>query len=561
MGLGVAVVTAAAAVALMAPTAQAEIGGVSLLPNNAPGSDPHVIPCTPPNGASGFCMYTSQDMGEEYRYDGNWYPMRLTKVYFSTDGYNWTEAGSTESGSGQKYVFREPMVDALSPYNRPCSTSGDINKPYTPSGETAGNCRPYHVWAPAAIKDGNTYYLFVPFATSYSNTDPDGGGPLLPPIRQGQRITVMSSSSPFGPFSHLGDFGNPAIIPYQSGVNGGEMYDPHPFIDSNGQRWLVYADGEAAECGGYRIGRMNAGWETWATAPTAITLSGATTELGTCTNTQGVTVQRPYLEGPSIYWSRLSGTYKWTLIFPAKPSITPPGCSNSQSVIGWATSTTSSPAGPYQYQGVAICGGTEWTNQASLAVNGQGKTFIYFHDGKASPKMRYVYGECLYFGAGHVGRVYRQQPSASNGFKDCTETTQTTYQGLWSEDPQYPSLPEIVSVASGTGDVTANRWEVGPWERFQFSGSGSSLSIKALSNGKFLCSTSSSVALKPSCTSANDPGAKFTLENADSNGHFWLKSNHNNLYVSIGSNGKLLISGTGTSYAAKFARLSTGNAF
>src|SRR3954471_13458008 len=100
LALTATVAAAAGAVGLTGSVASADVGG-SFVTNNL-GSDPHMIVCTDPStGSSGYCLYTSQDMGQQYAYPtANYYPMRDTKVYFSTNGFNgWVDKGTalTES--------------------------------------------------------------------------------------------------------------------------------------------------------------------------------------------------------------------------------------------------------------------------------------------------------------------------------------------------------------------------------------------------------------------------------------------------------------------------------
>src|SRR5688572_30718893 len=92
-GVAAAVATAVtAAVVATAPAASAAVLGTFVTTNNS--SDPHIIACND-GSTAGYCLYTSQDMGQQYAYpSANYYPMRDTLVYFSPNGYNnWTYKG------------------------------------------------------------------------------------------------------------------------------------------------------------------------------------------------------------------------------------------------------------------------------------------------------------------------------------------------------------------------------------------------------------------------------------------------------------------------------------
>ena len=199
-GLTATAITAAtAAVVLTAPFASADVTGTPFV-TTANSSDPHVINCTDPStGTNGFCLYTSQDMGQQYAYTpANYYPMRDTLVYFSPTGYDqWTAKG---------VAFSEWQLDAWVP-RRTCPTPAP--------GESADSCRPYHLWAPSATRVGNDYYLYVP---DVSNINNDG----TPNIHTSSRIAVAKSSgSPFGLFIYQG------TVDFSSGY----MSDPDIVVD------------------------------------------------------------------------------------------------------------------------------------------------------------------------------------------------------------------------------------------------------------------------------------------------------------------------------------------
>jgi hypothetical protein len=538
------VAAALGAVALPTQPATADVAGWFATANF--GSDPHIIGCTDPaTNTNGYCLYTSQDMGQQYAYKpANHYPMRDTKAYFSPNGYsNWVDKGT---------VFTESMLDSWAGERTDCVSSGTERVAKAP--DVAPNCRAYHLWAPSAIKDGNTYYLFVPDVSDTRNTG-------TPNIHTSSRIAVASSSSPFGPFTYLG------TVDHSSGY----MSDPDVAIDPiDGTRYLIWADGDNGNCGGLKSAKMNSNWRTIQPGTTQTLVINGIEVLGNCGG-KG----RPYLEGASIYknLAAVSLPGVWTLIFAAKPTSTPTDCDANNAapgtaqtdheVIAWATSNNAQ--GPYTYQGIIMCGSTtEWTNQATIATivaNGLPMKIIIYHDSAANVKQRKLHAECLYYGSDHIGGVYRQAPSAQYGFNDCIASGPNgtyQYKGLWGQDPQYPTKAPIMSVDGGNGDVIAKRYAVGPWERYRFElVSGTNVYvIRALANGKLLCAPNSSTPIKPSCTSSNDVTARFIREATNHRSHFRLKSVQNNLYVSIAGNGRLYTSATGTSTAATFAPLS-----
>jgi hypothetical protein len=232
-------------------------------------------------------------------------------------------------------------------------------------------------------------------------------------------------------------------------------------------------------------------------------------------------------------------------------------------VIAYATSSNAQ--GPYTWGGIVMCGSTtEWTNQATLktvVAGGMGKKMIVYHDSPAG-KTRKLHAECLYYGSGHIAGVYRQAPNAAYGFDDCMASTSSgtwLYKGLWARDPQYPTKAPIMSTESGNSDIISKRYAVGPWERYKFElVSGNTYVIRALANGKLLCTPNSSTPIRPNCTSSSDTTAQFIREtpNPQVYSHFRLKAVSNSLYVNITSNGRLTPSGSSAADAALFAPLS-----
>jgi len=542
IGLTVTVAAAAGGAAVTGSVASTDMGG-SFVTNNL-GSDPHMIVCTDPStGTSGYCLYTSQDMGQQYAYPtANYYPMRDTKVYFSTNGYNgWVDKGT---------ALTESTLDSWAGRRTDCVASGSSKVAKAP--DIAPNCRAYHLWAPSAVKDGNTYYLFVP---DVSDTRDSG----TPNVHTSSRISVSSSSSPFGPFTYQGTVDS----------SSGYMSDPDEAYDSlNNIRYLVWADGDFSNCGGFHSAKLNTDWRTIQSGTTqAITINGVGV-LGNCGGTG-----RPYMEGASIYKNLSASSLPglWTLVFAAKPSSVPNECTTANAgtgnantdneVIAWATAGTAQ--GPYTYQGIIMCGSTtEWTNQATIGtLVPNAKKVIVYHDSPANVKQRKLHAECLYYGSGHIAAVYRQAPDAAYGFNDCMTSGlggSWLYKGLWAQDPAFPTKAPIMSVdGGGAGEVIAKRYAVGPWERYKLENvGGSTYVIRALSNGQLLCTPNSTTPIHPNCTSSSDVTAQFTYEATNNYSHFRLRSLQNNLYIRIASNGRLYTTGSDSTNAAVFAPLS-----
>jgi hypothetical protein len=265
------------------------------------------------------------------------------------------------------------------------------------------------------------------------------------------------------------------------------------------------------------------------------------------------------VEGASLFKfddPTMPGPY--TLVFPAKPNSTPRECEtsnggpgNANSVIAYATS--SNVQGPYNYQGIIMCGATEeWTNQATITkVNGPGTHDPYviaYHDSPGD-KVRKIHADCLFANDGKIAGVYRQPQDAQYGFNDCTSSSSVAweYSGITVADanvtPGDAAGPRLLHAAnSGNDPVKVARYAVGTWERFNLIRVDSAQNIyviKALVNGKYLCASTTTTALKASCTSQTSAGARFKLESSVT-GRFLLKSVDLNMYLSMHSSDKQL---------------------
>ena len=120
----------------------------------------------------------------------------------------------------------------------------------------------------------------------------------------------------------------------------------------------------------------------------------------------------------------------------------------------------------------------------------------------------------------------------------------------------------VALLSTGAGDAIVTRYVVGPWEEYLFvQASGANpngyYSIRTMSNGKFLCSATSTAAFRGDCTSDTGTSARFVKVDIGG-GQFRLRSVVNNNYLSIASNGRLYSDATTTGNAATFMLLTKG---
>jgi hypothetical protein len=584
-----AVAATLGAVVVNGPSASAQLFGTFVTANNS--SDPHIINCTRTDGVVGYCLYTSQDLGQDYAYaKANYYPMTETMVYFSTNGYSgWSAAQIAFKETQIPWVPRRTGTGKTANDHDSCVGSGHASGGHMPfHPDFPGNCRAYHLWAPTAFKAAaNDYWLFVPDVTNTSY------GPSAVDIHTSSRIAVARSSNPLAAqFTYNG------FVTDSSGNVPGYMSDPDVVADGL-SRYLFWADGDYATCGGFKSGAFEPSsgmTKVFTNTIKTVDITGldhAKAGLGVCVKNRpgmpdhGQVVQRPYLEGASFYKEEFKPGKPWTLIFPAKPgkdpanlggadvipkecnssNASPGSAQNANSVVAWASATQ--PQGPYTYEGVLMCGSLhEWTNQATVTItpSPNKRLMMIYHDAADGSKNRKLQAECLYYGGGHLHGAYRQalDSSVPNGFSACVNGTEdANYKALWAWDPQQPTKAPLLSVdGGGEGEIIAKRYAVGPWERFKFEvvATGTYV-IRALSNGRLLCPPAdstlpvTSTPLRPRCTSSNDPRARFMFEQISGEPHFRLRAVWNNLWVGIAANGRAYISSTTTGDAAKFAQL------
>ncbi|MBX6389123.1 MAG: family 43 glycosylhydrolase [Frankia sp.] len=479
------------------------------------GSDPHMIKCLDPETrVEGYCLYTSEDMGQSFAYPpANYYPMFQTRAHFSPNGVTgWVDKG---------VVFSESTL---------------VDAGWVPSNA-------FHLWAPSVVRFGVIYYLYVPDVASTSDTGSVN-------VHNSSRIAVAIATNPFGPFRYAGTVT----------VNG-YMSDPDALFEGTSDRTIVWANGDASTCGGLSSAKFPNGRDITPGTAAPLTINGVGV-LGNCGGTG-----HPYMEGPSIY--KVGSAYR--LFFAAKPTSTPPQCAQgvggpntANSVIAWATATSAQ--GPYTYQGIVMCGSTtEWTNQATVAtVSGTGgsREIIVYHDSPADIKIRRLHAECLFSNParGIIGGVFRQALTAANGFNDCLAGVNHDYYGWYVRDPQVSTMPPLVSTpGSGTAELRANRYAVGPWERYRTVPLGDGLySFRSLANGRHLCTPNTTTPITASC----DVGAstavwrKVVVDLAD--GTYVFQSVAHNRYLSVGTDGRLYADSTQVATAARITELYPG---
>jgi hypothetical protein len=282
-----------------------------------------------------------------------------------------------------------------------------------------------HLWAPTVRYYENSghpaYHLYTPDITTASN-------------KYSSRIFLsQTTTSPTSLFSYTG---LEVQGPGNTNAGGAYMSDPEVFSDSatpvtdTSKDYLLWANGDNGSCGELSINHMtNAGTlDAVGTAanPTAnIVINGwPANAWAQCTYQQGppppsgavpvgTTINQPYIEGGSLFkfsnfnYVSQAGNYApgpYTLVFALKPSSVPAQCAGSgqpntaNEVIAYATSA--SVKGPYDFQGIIMCGSsTEWTNQATIEevqnAQGQWRLVLVYHDGPAGTNNRKLHSECL----------------------------------------------------------------------------------------------------------------------------------------------------------------------
>jgi hypothetical protein len=218
------------------------------------------------------------------------------------------------------------------------------------------------------------------------------------------------------------------------------------------------------------------------------------------------------MEGPHIYNTGLGGPGspqaaagdwpagtpgQYLMVVPIKPTATPPECAtNLQGQPGTpneliAYATADSPLGNlnadgtyhWTYGGILMCGSQkEFTDQGSIIpvttstrTGGHTPLIFVYHDGSGANSTghhRTIHAECLLYDAFDVNiapsiRTAGTQFTNSGAEANCLTSFDSTSVALRSPaiigfNPDKPAM-----FMSGNGALYANRFGVGPWEKFR----------------------------------------------------------------------------------------------
>jgi hypothetical protein len=473
------------AVGLTAANAAVTQGVPAPYVTTANGSDPHTKPCVH-NGVAGICLFTSQDLQQGSVTTGypsgqaNSYPMSQTLGYFSTDGINWSAPTvlMTES-TYQSQGWVQTLFNGAS-------------------------FSPLHLWAPSAQQgtDGN-WYLYVP----------DISDSMHPATSSFVGVSKSTTGDPMGPYTPIGKVGisdyasDPDVVDSMSGRFGTGPY-------------LAWADGDGSNCGGISVAPLSNDMTDLNAAPTRPVFDGIPSTFGTpCTDRFGRS--HFYMEGPHIYNTTLGGPGSpqaaagdwpvgtpgpYLMVVPIKPTSTPPECATStQGQPGTANeliayATAGSPLGDlhadgtyhWTYGGILMCGSQkEFTDQGSIVpvttsarTGGHTPLVFVYHDAAGANSTghhRTIHAECLLWdandthgggsGPGFEGNIAPSIRTGGTQFTDsgaeanCLTSFDSTSVALRSAAIASPAKPAMF--ASGNGALFANRFGVGPWEKFR----------------------------------------------------------------------------------------------
>ena len=493
-------------------------------PGTVNSSDPYVFRCNQ-YGYSGWCMVTSEDLGLAPIDRGgpgeNYYPMDKTLMRFSKDGLKWSAPSVV---SDEKYMRVK-------------------------SGNKVALAK--HMWAPAVRRvglDTDNYgqqYLYVPGLTNANN-------------KYSSRIfaTTWQGNPTYNPFYNPPNFtqpnGDPGVKEVTGAPAGLYMSDPDVFSDATNWQtdtskdYLLWADGDAGNCGGLSMRRMTS-WHTIQSFTDPATAQVKVTGFPSSWNCTpaGSPNPHPYFEGASLYnlsnfrWTSAEGKPgKYTMVFAVKPKSTPSECvtgvgepGTSHEAIAYATA--SNVTGPYTYQGILMCGSsTEWTNQASLmevqGANGEWRLVLVYHDGKATsnttPRHRQVHAECLYTVDGKLIKTMRAEGVANlDGSKQ------------WCLANEHIRALKSVSngkyVSSRSGGLVASASFIGPWEQFSMAQSTTNdLRLNSRNGSKWVSSDRNNGKIIADRTAVGDwekftpvkvAGSSDIVRFKDSQGKYW----------------------------------------
>jgi hypothetical protein len=453
-------------------------------------SDPHTKPCVH-NGVAGICLFTSQDLQQGAVTTGypsgqpNSYPMSQTLGYFSTDGVNW---------SAPTVLLTESTYQSL----------GWVQTVFN-----GASFSPLHLWAPSAQQGGDgNWYLYVP----------DISDAMHPSTSSFVGVSRSTTGDPMGPYTVIGKV---SIADYAS--------DPDLVDTTSGrvgtQPYLAWADGDGTNCGGISIAPLSTTTMTDLNAtPTRPVFDGVPSTFGTpCTDRFGRS--HFYMEGPHIYNTTLGGADgnwpagtpgPYLMTVPIKPTSTPPECAaNAQAQPGTANeliayATADSPLGNlgadgtfhWLYGGILMCGSQkEFTDQGSIIpvttsarTGGHTPLVFVYHDGSGANSTghhRTIHAECLLYDAfdthgggggpdfqGNIATSIRTggtQFTDSGAEANCLSSFDSTSVALRDPgvDSSQPNKPPMF--ASGNTALFANRFGVGPWEKFRLQQGGTTL--------------------------------------------------------------------------------------
>jgi len=327
-------------------------------------SDPELIQCPNSNNTGmTLCLFASMDMGNvSIPYGQNYYPMKQT-------GF-WRLQDNTSASDPTNWVWQGAQINESTLYNRNLGVPTNA----------------YHLWAPGVRYLNGTYYLYVPDVMDVNDES------------YSSRLYLFTTTSYYGAqgWTYRGpvDAGG-------AGPNGLYASDPQVAVAFDGNDYLYFANGDNSNCGGLSQGVIDFSHLNNLRNAARVQINGfASSGLGTC----GIW-DHPYLEGPAMYTWLEVGAPAWVpwdymLMFAAKPNAgAPAGCSTDNEVIAYATSW--SPTGPWDYQGIIMCGSTsEWTNQASIVKHtaNNGKYLFAWHDGGPPNHNRRSHLSCVVWG-------------------------------------------------------------------------------------------------------------------------------------------------------------------
>lgn len=507
----------------------------------------------------GWCLTTSQDRNEAPINVGgpaeNYYPMSKTLTFFSLDGLKW---------DAPKVGLDEKLLKTLNSNGSWVSLEGTkhqwapaVRYLRTPGGRAERPVDNYFMYTPNLINKNDKYSART-WVTYSTNPSTGFGNQAIWGHPQGTfetQIVGIPTAAEEAKFKakyplYISD---PDVFT-DSGDNSYDYWD-HEFDD-----YLIWADGDAASCGGISMRKMTNQWtvqkfsdpnQAWLNITG---LNSGPNALGQCVKKYPVsqTIDRPYLEGASLFhsgrWSAsrtsegLPGPY--VLVFAAKPQKTPAACSTSYGEPGTANeviayATSNSVTGPYAYQGIIMCGSsTEWTNQATIeevkATDGTSRLVLIYHDGpRDGNRNRQLHAECLYASNGKFLKTMRSSDGVStlNGVRN------------WClNKPDVFALNSKLNgkvVSATSNGLAATATYIGTYEQFSKTAAGNSVTFGVRRTGQYVAT--STTQLKTNAANGGNSNL-FTLEHVS--GTSYRIKDVNGRYIQTKSDGKLAANST-----------------